>query len=127
MVGSRRGKRARHSVIDVETQRSPSDDDVVAQAVERLVEALRPTRIYLFGSHARGEATADSDYDFMVIVKQREGEGRAMEQRAYRALSGLGIAKDVVIMTDDRFEWLRGATASLPATVEREGRLLYAA
>lgn len=127
MVGRTRGKGVRHDLVEVTPQRSPSDDRVVAEAVARLVEALSPARIYLFGSHARGDATADSDYDFMVVVREREGKGREMEYRAYHALSGLGIAKDVVIMTGARFEWLRGAAASLPATIEREGRLLYAA
>ena len=37
--------------------------------VSRLVEAYDPERIYLFGSHARGEAGPDSDYDLLVIVR----------------------------------------------------------
>ncbi|TMF00601.1 MAG: nucleotidyltransferase domain-containing protein, partial [Chloroflexi bacterium] len=40
---------------------SPRDTVELAGIVERLVEALRPERIYAFGSHARGDATPDSD------------------------------------------------------------------
>jgi hypothetical protein len=50
-----------------------------------------------------------------------------MEQRANAALSGLHVPIDVVIQTSEYFTWMLGAAASLPATVEREGRLLYAA
>jgi hypothetical protein len=32
-----------------------------------------------------------------------------------------------VVMTHGYHDWMLGAAASLPATVEREGRLLYAA
>jgi len=116
-----------NAVIEAGVQPEPAGDPVLKRAVERLVAALRPSRIYLFGSHARGDATIDSDYDFMVVVDQRVGTGREMERQAYHALSGLGIAKDVVIITSARFDWLRAAAASLPSTVEREGHLLYAA
>lgn len=97
------------------------------EIVRRLVAALAPERIYLFSSRARGDATEDSDYDIMVVVSQRVGEGLAMEIEAQGVLRDLGVLKDVVIMTRDRFDWLKEARASLPATVEREGQFLYAA
>jgi hypothetical protein len=55
------------------------------------------------------------------------GPGYQIEQQAIAALSGMGISKEVVVMTAEQFDWLRTAAASLPATVEREGHLLYAA
>lgn len=104
-----------------------AEEPVLDQAVRQLVAALHPERIYLFGSRARGDALDDSDYDLMVVVRERRGAGRAMERDAYAALSDLGVSKDIVVMTRDYFDWMKGAKASLPATVEREGRLLYAA
>jgi predicted nucleotidyltransferase len=95
--------------------------------VRRLVAELQPERIYLFGSRARGEAHRDSDFDLLLVVRDRLGSGREMEQRANAALSGLHVPIDVVILTSEYFTWMLGAAASLPATVEREGRLLYAA
>ena len=106
---------------------APTENAVLGEAVQRLVEVLRPERIYLFGSQARGNARADSDYDLLVVVPQRVGAGRAMERRANAALWGLGVPIDLVIVTSEHFAWMLGAAASLPATVEREGRLLYAA
>ena len=97
----------------------------LAEVVRRLVDALRPERIYLFGSHARGDATEDSDYDLLVIVEERQDQPVRMEQQAYRALRGLLGGVDVVVMTRDFFERRRQVVASLPATVVREGRLLY--
>ena len=41
---------------------------VIDEAVRRMVEYFRPERIYLFGSTARGEARPDSDLDFLVVV-----------------------------------------------------------
>ena len=43
-------------------------DRKLRDLVDRLIEAYRPERIYLFGSMARQEAGPDSDYDLMVVV-----------------------------------------------------------
>jgi hypothetical protein len=36
-------------------------------AIERIVDGVHPKLIILFGSQARGEATADSDVDLLVV------------------------------------------------------------
>lgn len=105
--------------------RTLGGDSVLDQAVERLVAALDPERIYLFGSHARGDAGPDSDYDFMVVVAGSTESSLARDRAGYRALLGLGIAKDVLVWTREEFESRLHLKASLPATVVREGRLLY--
>jgi predicted nucleotidyltransferase len=45
----------------------PQINHVLEQIVERL-KPSRPYRIVLFGSHAKGTASADSDIDLMVVV-----------------------------------------------------------
>jgi predicted nucleotidyltransferase len=103
-----------------------AQDTVLREIVERLVASLHPERIYLFGSRARGDASDDSDYDLLVVVQHRTGEGRNMERQANFALQGLNVPIDVVILTAGYYTWMLGAAASLPATVEREGHMLYA-
>ncbi|MFU8849356.1 MAG: nucleotidyltransferase family protein, partial [Opitutales bacterium] len=39
----------------------------IAQLTSRIVEAVNPESIVLFGSQARGNATANSDYDIALI------------------------------------------------------------
>jgi hypothetical protein len=46
---------------------------------------------------------------------------------AYRALRGLGIAKDILVWTRSEFEKRRHLKASLPSAILREGKLLHAA
>ena len=41
-------------------------DEAIAEITRRLVDYYRPERIYLFGSVARGEASDESDVDFLV-------------------------------------------------------------
>lgn len=38
-------------------------------AVDKLITALRPEKIILFGSYAYGTPTADSDVDLLIIMK----------------------------------------------------------
>lgn len=105
--------------MNVETQLA--QNRIVAQ----LRQGLNPDAIYLFGSHARGDAGADSDLDFLVIVHESD-QPRSQRAQAARALvNDRSIAKDILVMTQE--EWRRElqVVASLPATVVREGKLLY--
>ncbi len=102
-------------------------DPRLNQVVARLVEAYRPEEIYLFGSCARGDAGPDSDYDLMVVVPDDASPERKRSRLAYERLWGTGIAADVLVWTRTRFHSRVRLPASLPATVIREGKLLYAA
>jgi predicted nucleotidyltransferase len=58
---------------------NPDADAVLAEIVRRLVAGFQPERIYLFGSHARGDAGPDSDYDLLMVLGQlHEGIVRAV-------------------------------------------------
>jgi len=95
--------------------------------VSRLVAAYHPERVYLFGSHARGDVGPDSDYDLLVIVPDDAPLERRRSRLAYEALRGTGLAVDVIVWTREYFERRRKVRASLPAIVEREGKLLHVA
>ncbi|MFA5844788.1 MAG: nucleotidyltransferase domain-containing protein [Coriobacteriia bacterium] len=101
------------------------DDAVLEEATHRLVVELSPTSVYLFGSRARGDASPDSDYDFFVVMPSRQERPLPRIRRAYRALRGLGISKDVIVTTVERFERMKGLETSLEHEVATEGRLLY--
>ena len=101
-------------------------DPVLAEIVQRLVTAFHPERIYLFGSTARREAGPDSDYDLMVVVSAADEPGYRLAQRAHGLLWGLGTAADILVWTREQFYSRQYVCASLPATILREGQLLYA-
>jgi predicted nucleotidyltransferase len=103
------------------------EDPRLIDAVGRLVNALHPECIYLFGSRARGDADADSDFDLLVIVSESDEPRLRRAQRAREHLRGVGVPLDVLVWTRGEFDALVPVVASLPATVLREGRLLYAA
>jgi predicted nucleotidyltransferase len=111
-----------------ETFRPPSAvDPVLGEVVRRLVAVYHPRRIYLFGSAARGDAGPDSDYDLMIVASDDAPPELRDCRIGYRALSGLGISKDILVWTRGEFEKRLHLKSSLPSTVVEEGRLLYAA
>jgi uncharacterized protein len=100
-------------------------DPVLAEIVRRLIEAFSPLKVYLFGSKARGDSNQDSDYDLMVIVPDDAPPEYQQSGLAYDYLWGTGAAADVIVWTKTKFERRMHVIASLPATVIREGRLVY--
>lgn len=102
-------------------------DPVLAEIVRRLVAALHPARLYLFGSRARGEAGPDSDYDIVALVDHPTEPRYRLAQQAFRALRGVPVAVDIVVWDRETFDARLHLKASFPATVVREGKLLHAA
>ena len=92
--------------------------------VRRVVE---PVTIVLFGSYARGEATASSDLDILVVTDESFGphHGRREELgRLYRALADIPTPKDILLYGRDEVERWRAATNHLVAAALREGEVL---
>ena len=99
-------------------------EQTLTEVTKRLVEGFNPNRIILFGSQARGTANKHSDVDILVICPIKDNR-RALTLAMYRVLRGLGIAKDIIVLTPEEFERDR----RIPGTVARpawlEGKILY--
>ena len=95
------------------------------EVVRRLVNEFQPEEIYLFGSHAWGKPTADSDLDLLVIVSQSRQKPIQRAIRAQRSLRGVKVPVDVLVKTRREFEAYSSVKASLEAQISREGKLLY--
>lgn len=108
-------------------KKSRIQDPVLDSMVERLRDALNPDLIFLFGSRARDDARADSDYDFFVVVPHSDKPRYQRDREAYLALCGNGVGKDVVVVTRDEFATSRRTSVSLASTVLSEGVLLHEA
>ncbi len=104
-----------------------SKDPILSEIVNRLISTFSPVAIYLFGSLARGQAGADSDYDLLVIVPASSDPAYRRAQKAEQALWGIWKAADIVILTQEEFNRAKKVVCSLSATAVREGKKLYAA
>lgn len=100
------------------------DDNLLREMVRRLVAAIDPERIILFGSRARGEERSDSDVDLLLIKNSEEPPHRRVVQ-AYRALAGLGVPKDILWRTPWEIEEWSLVRNYVTTRAIREGRVLY--
>jgi len=101
-----------------------ADETVLAEVVRRLVEAVDPDRILLFGSRARGDSRPDSDLDLLIVKDSVEPRHRRLIP-AYRALRGLGVPKDIVWYTPQEFADWAGVVNHLVWRALNEGHVLY--
>lgn len=96
----------------------------IQQAVERLVKAANPSKVILFGSYARGDATEDSDLDLMVIEREVKNAGDEMV-RLHKVVGNIGVGVDVLVYSDKE----ASRRSQVPGTVlywaAKEGRVLY--
>ena len=100
--------------------------DIIEEVKRRLVEVYKPSKIYLFGSYAWGTPTENSDLDILIIVDQSQERAIKRSFNGYKALWGLGIAKDILVYTNDEFEASSQKEASLPYKVKHHGKVIYA-
>ena len=102
------------------------DQATLDTLVARIVETAHPRRIILFGSAARGQMGPHSDVDLLVIMPDGVHR-RQTSQGLYMALTGLGIAKDIVVVTESDVREYGDNPSLVLYPALREGREIYLA
>lgn len=99
--------------------------DLIAYVVGKITERVRPRQIILFGSHARGEATAHSDLD-LLIVQDSANSNREVRREIERLLWGRHFGLDLIVRTPEEVE--RNVADRNPFYTRHllaEGKILY--
>ena len=106
---------------------SPHGDAVgwLPHIVGRIVNAVDPMRIVLFGSRARGDARPDSDYDLLVILDQVQ-DRRAAKIAIRGSFQDLPVPSDVLVASIDEVDGrVPGRPAGATFWALQEGRTIY--
>lgn len=93
--------------------------------VKRIVEAVHPVRIILFGSHAYGTPREGSDID-LLIIEERVVSKRKESARIWELLSDIPFAKDIIVASQEEFDFYRKEAGSVFRTVSEKGVEIYA-
>jgi len=101
------------------------ENDLLETVRQRLVTEFQPEQIWLFGSHAWGMPTDNSDIDLMVILAQSDERPIRRDQRAQLCLGRLPISADVLVRTRQEVNRVRNLPGSLTHDVLNKGRKLY--
>ena len=99
------------------------DPSILDGIIRRIVEAVQPERIILFGSAARGEMNRHSDVD-LLVVKDNTHRGH-LTKRIYKSLRGAGAPVDVVVATPADVKRYKDSHALVIKPALQEGRVVY--
>jgi predicted nucleotidyltransferase len=97
----------------------------IQQMVNRIAKQFQPDKIILFGSHARGRAERDSDVDLLVVMPV-SGSRREKAIEIAVTLHDIPLAKDVIVVRPEDFEWRSKIVGTIEQPAAKEGKLLYA-
>jgi predicted nucleotidyltransferase len=98
--------------------------DAIDRAVEVLAKEMRPRKIILFGSTARGKAGPDSDIDLLVVIERFDSRSAEMN-RASALLAPLRIDADVLVYAQLEFEQWGEVVNHVINEALLDGRVVY--
>jgi HEPN domain-containing protein/predicted nucleotidyltransferase len=93
--------------------------------VHRLVRALRPEEIWLFGSRAEGRAREGSDFDLLTVLPDDATEEQLDPIAAWQHVRGLGVPVDVIPCTRSEFEDEKAEIDTLPRAAYERGLCIF--
>jgi len=102
-----------------------STKSAIKKIVERIVSRFSPEKIILFGSYACSNAGPDSDLDLLIVMSV-SGSKRQKAVEIGVALHDIAVAKDVIVVTPEDFEWRKDIIGTIEWPAAHQGKILYA-
>jgi len=95
-------------------------------AVKTAIEVAKPSRVFLFGSWPRGEATLNSDLDLAVFVSDdRSGEIASIRRKIGEGLHGIHMNIDLIIAPESLVAEFMSSINSVYYKIVHSGKLVY--
>jgi predicted nucleotidyltransferase len=99
--------------------------ELLDKITKRLVESIHPERIYLFGSHAAGNADDDSDVDLLAVIPDTNRSTREIAVEGRSSLSDFLVPFDLIVCTKSQFDRYVDVKNTIMNEVLCDGRLVY--
>jgi predicted nucleotidyltransferase len=113
------------NMVDDRLEGTKAVGGILDEAVRRILKVVKPRRIILFGSAARGTMGPDSDLDLLIVMPDGAHRRKASVE-IYKALRGIGVPKDVIVVTEQDVTAYRYNPSLVLKPALDEGKELYA-
>jgi predicted nucleotidyltransferase len=105
----------------------PYTIDEITRRITPVAQKYRLAAVYLFGSYARGEATAESDVDLLVDLSGSTAHGFILGGLYNDLEESLGTGIDLVTVASLSTPTTRRSQLRFRETVAKERMMIYAA
>jgi predicted nucleotidyltransferase len=102
----------------------PITDELLRDIAERIVDALAPEQVILFGSYAEGRATADSDLDLLVVTERSLSREEQLTQ-VQDLFRDMLLPVQVITISQQTFEETRDVVGGIAYPASKYGRIIY--
>jgi predicted nucleotidyltransferase len=102
-----------------------SREEIIDIMVHEIVTHFHPEQVILFGSQARGDASANSDVDLLVVMPD-DTNRREMAINIMAALHNMPLPKDILVTTPHEIATRGRLVSTVLHTALSEGTILYA-
>ena len=99
-------------------------ENKIKPLVSKIVDEYNPEKVYLFGSYAWGNPTADSDID-LFIVKNTTKSRRERSRKLRSLLFGSGVPFDLFVYTPSEVKERLGMGDFFISDIIKKGEVLY--
>jgi predicted nucleotidyltransferase len=111
--------------IDKKLNTEKIDSKLINYITEKIVAEIRPKKIILFGSYAKGEFNSESDLD-LFIVNDSSSSNREVRRKIDALLRGRKFPVDLLVRNPEEIELNRKANNNFYiAEILKKGKVLY--
>jgi predicted nucleotidyltransferase len=95
----------------------------IQSIIKKVLADIELEKVILFGSRARGDFIEESDYDILIIVKDRLNikEKMGLTKQLRQEFAKEGIDADIIIKSKDEIEYYRDKIGSVIKSALEEG------
>ena len=111
--------------MDKKLATSKITPQLIDYIVKKIVKAIDPEKIILFGSYARGDYNKDSDLD-LFIIKDGNHNSRMMRRKIDGLLWGREFSLDLFVRKTEEVNWnFRAKNPFYIYHIFKDGKVLY--
>ena len=100
--------------------------EIIQEAIARLVKAYNPLEIYIYGKYAWGKPDKDDDINLLIVIESSDKKTHKRGDKAFDALFGLEIPTNITIFTKQEFDKFCLDPTSMTHEIKNRGKKVYA-